>query len=61
MGITCVHYELFYRQVYFILINNNNNNNNNNDTTLTRPGRHYHVFGTTDVSGGFVTSGLAPP
>ena len=35
MGITCVRYELFYSQVYYILINNNN------DTTLTRPGRHY--------------------
>jgi len=38
MGITCVRYELFYSQVYYILINNNNNND---DTTLTRPGRHY--------------------
>ena len=35
MGITCVSYELFYSQVYYILLNINN------DDTLTRPGRHY--------------------
>ena len=55
MGITCVRYELFYRQVYYILINNNN------DTISLDPVAITHVFGTTDVSGGFVTSGLAPP
>ena len=46
MRITCVRYELFFSQVYYIFHNNNSNNNNyyyvhyNNATVPHSTGRH---------------------
>ena len=50
MGITCVHYELFFSQVYYIFYNNSNNNyyyiHYNNATVPHSTGRHGpRVFG----------------